>query len=84
VSAWSRRAGDGAECIAHYLGILVPSLPTYTHPTVLVVDEVAYLTYGTDAANILFHVVNERHRRYRPMISTTNKSLRDWDRVLHD
>jgi hypothetical protein len=51
---------------------------------VLVVDEVGYLTYGTDAANMLFHVVNERHRRHRPMIFTTNKSLKGWGRVLHD
>jgi len=45
---------------------------------------VGYLTYGTDAANMLFHVVNERHRRQRPMIFTTNKSLKAWGRVLHD
>ena len=44
-------------------GRLAEALPTYTHPAVLVVDEVGYLTYGTDAANMLFHVVNERHRR---------------------
>jgi hypothetical protein len=56
----------------------------YTHPAVLVVDEVGYLTYGTDAANMLFHVVNERHRRKRAMIFTTNKSLKGWGRVLHD
>ena len=43
-----------------------------------------YLTYGTDAANMLFHVVNERHRRQRPMIFTTNKSLQASDRVHHD
>ena len=60
------------------------ALPTYTHPAVLVVDEVGYLTYGTDAANMLFHVVNERHRRQRAMIFTTNKSLKAWGRVLHD
>ena len=42
---------------------LADALPTYTHPGVLVVDEVGYLTYGTDAANMLFHVVNDRHRR---------------------
>jgi DNA replication protein DnaC len=65
-------------------GELAQALPTYTHPSVLVVDEVGYLTYGTDAANMLFHVVNERHRRHRPMIFTTNKSLKGWGRVLHD
>jgi DNA replication protein DnaC len=65
-------------------GELAHALPTYTHPAILVVDEVGYLTYGTDAANMLFHVVNERHRRHRPMIFTTNKSLKAWGRVLHD
>jgi len=63
-------------------GELANALPTYTHPAVLVVDEVGYLTYGADAANMLFHVVNERHRRHRPMIFTTNKSSKAW--VRHD
>jgi DNA replication protein DnaC len=55
-------------------GELANALPTCTHPAVLVVDEVGYLTYGTDAANMLFHVVDERHRRHRPMIFTpTNR-----------
>jgi hypothetical protein len=48
------------------------------------VDEIGYLTYGTDAANMLFHVVNDRHRRKRAMIFTTNKPLAAWGRVLHD
>ena len=65
-------------------GRLADSLVRYTHPDVLVVDEVGYLTYGTDAANMLFHVVNERHLRRRAMIFTTNKSLDSWGAVLHD
>ena len=60
------------------------ALTTYTHPAVLIVDEVGYLTYGTDAANMLFHVVNDRHRHKRSMIFTTNKALTAWGRVLHD
>jgi DNA replication protein DnaC len=40
-------------------GRFATALMTYTHPQVLVVDEVGYLTYGTDAANVLFHVVND-------------------------
>jgi DNA replication protein DnaC len=65
-------------------GTLAAALASYTHPNLLVVDEVGYLTYGTDAANMLFHVVNERHKRKRSMIFTTNKSLGAWGRVLHD
>lgn len=61
------------------------ALTAYTHPHVLVIDEVGYLTYGPDAANVLFHVVNERHIRKRPMIFTTNKSpFTQWGHALHD
>jgi DNA replication protein DnaC len=65
-------------------GRLAEALTTYTHPGLLVVDEVGYLTYGTDAANMLFHVVNDRHRRKHAMIFTTNKPTNAWGRVLHD
>src|SRR5712692_5882727 len=65
-------------------GRLADALAAYIQPGVLVIDEVGYLTYGTDAANMLFHVVNDRHRKKRAMIFTTNKSLNAWGRVLHD
>ena len=65
-------------------GRFAAALVTYTHPAILVVDEVGYLTCGTDAANVLFHVVNDRHRKKRAMIFTTNKPLNQWGRVLHD
>ena len=65
-------------------GKLAAALERFTHPHVLVIDEVGYLTYGTDAANMLFHVVNDRHKRKRSMIFTTNKPLPAWGRVLHD
>ena len=57
-------------------------LATHTHPYVLVIDEVGHLTYGPhatygpDAANVLFQVVNNRYLHRRPMIFTTNKAHR--------
>src|SRR5215472_3483834 len=65
-------------------GRLQEALTTYTHPHALIIDEVGYLTYAQDAANVLFHVVNNRHLRKRPMIFTTNKPLNEWGKVLHD
>jgi DNA replication protein DnaC len=49
-----------------------------------VIDEIGSLTNGQDAANVLFHVVNDRHLRKRPMIFTTNKPQSEWGKVLHD
>lgn len=60
------------------------ALADYVRPHVLVVDEVGYLTYGSDAANVLYHVVNDRHIRRRAMIFTTNKHPKHWGTVLHD
>jgi hypothetical protein len=37
--------------------------------------------YGTGAANMLFLRVNDRHRRHRSMIFTTNKTLKAWGEV---
>ena len=34
--------------------------------------------------NMLFHVVNDRHKRRRSMVFTTNKSTDSWGQVLHD
>ena len=65
-------------------GRLREALAPYTHPGVLVVDEVGYLSYGPDAANVLFQVVNEWHLHRRPMVFTTNKPIEEWGRVLHD
>ena len=65
--------------------MLSQALKAYTSPAILVIDEVGYLNYGPDAANVLFHVVNDRHILKRPIIFTTNKSpFSDWGEVLHD
>lgn len=74
---------DELSC-AFRTGNLNASVAPYTSPDVLVVDELGYLTYSTDAANMLFHVVNHRHHRHKSMIFTTNKPLAQWGDVLHD
>jgi DNA replication protein DnaC len=70
--------------LASYRGETHDVVSRYTHPDVLVIDEVGYLSYGPDAANVLFQVVNDRYLHQRPMIFTTNKPLAAWGRVLHD
>ena len=53
-------------------------------PAVLVIDEVGYLTLRDNAANVLYHVVNRRYLKGKPIIFTTNKPMTEWGRVLHD
>ena len=65
-------------------GRLADALGPYVTPHVLVVDEVGYLTYGPDAANVLYHVVTKRHQARRSIIFTSNKHPDAWGAVLHD
>jgi DNA replication protein DnaC len=60
------------------------AIEPYTHTGVLVIDEIGYLTYPPDAANVIFQVVNQRHLARRPIVFTTNKPLAAWADVLHD
>jgi DNA replication protein DnaC len=65
-------------------GKLREALANYLHPDVLVIDELGYLTYPQDAANVLFQVVNQRYLKNKAMVVTTNKPLAAWADVLHD
>jgi DNA replication protein DnaC len=65
-------------------GRLEPALEPFLHPHVLVIDELGYLSHATDAANVLYRVVNERYLKGRPMLLTTNKPLAALGDVLHD
>jgi DNA replication protein DnaC len=65
-------------------GRLDPALEPFLHPHVLVIDELGYLSHATDAANVLYRVVNERYLNQRPMLLTTNKPLAALGDVLHD
>lgn len=66
-------------------GNLRQALTAYVNPHVLIIDEVGYLSHGPEAANVLFHVVQQRHAKKKPMIFTTNKApLTQWGDVLHD
>jgi DNA replication protein DnaC len=69
---------------ASHRGRLGEALAPYVHTAVLVIDELGYLTYPSDAANVLFQVVNQRHLKRRAMVITTNKPLASWAKVLHD
>ena len=65
-------------------GRLEAALESFLHPHVLVIDELGYLSHATDAANVLYRVVNERYLTHRPMLLTTNKPLAALGDVLHD
>ena len=66
------------------LGTLDAALTPYLQPHVLVLDEIGYLAHAADAADVLYHVVNERYLRQLPILVTANAPLAAWGHVLHD
>lgn len=60
---------------------LTRRLRRYCTPTVLVVDEVGYLSYDTRYADLLFEVVTRRYQQ-RSIVLTTNKPFGEWSEVF--
>lgn len=61
------------------------ALKPFLTPQVLIIDEVGYLTYGPEAANVLFPLIDRRYLAgNRPILVTTNKEPAQWGEVLHD
>jgi len=56
-------------------------LKSYARPQLLCVDEVGYLSYDNDAADLLYEVVNRRYER-RSILITTNRTFKEWNAVF--
>lgn len=60
---------------------LAATIRKYCRPTLLVIDEIGYLSYTNRAADLLFEVVSARYES-KPIVLTTNRAFRDWDQVF--
>jgi DNA replication protein DnaC len=56
-------------------------LRRYAAPSLLVVDEVGYLSYSNRHADLLFELISRRHEKKSTLI-TTNKSFGEWSEVF--
>lgn len=67
-------AQDGPSALAR-------RLRRYVHPALLVIDEVGYLSYSSQHADLLFDIVNRRNQG-RSTVVTTNKPFSEWNEVF--
>lgn len=56
-------------------------LKRYTHPTLLVIDEIGYLSYGNRHADLLFEIVSRRYED-KSTVVTTNRPFAEWGEVF--
>jgi DNA replication protein DnaC len=75
---WVARLAD-----AHHAGRLQAELVRLTRYPVLVVDEVGYIPFEAEAANLFFQLVSARYERASLMV-TSNKPFGRWGEVFGD
>ena len=75
---WVARLAD-----AHHAGRLQPELARLGRYPVLVIDEVGYIPFEAEAANLFFQLVSARYER-ASLIVTSNKAFGRWGEVFGD
>jgi DNA replication protein DnaC len=53
----------------------------YARPRLLCIDELAYLSYDSNAADLIFEIVNRRYE-HGSILITSNRAFRDWNVVF--
>ena len=64
-------------------GRLEERLSYYAGPKLLIIDELGYLPFEKNAANLFFQLVSRRYERSATMI-TTNRSVGKWGEIFGD
>jgi DNA replication protein DnaC len=59
------------------------TLKLYTHPTLLIIDELGRLSLDQKQGEILFNVIDARYERGSTVL-TTNRAFKDWGKTFHD
>jgi DNA replication protein DnaC len=53
----------------------------YVDPSLIIIDEVGYLSYGNRHADLLFEVISRRYEK-KSTIITTNKAFSEWGEIF--
>jgi len=83
---WATRyvsASDMLTDLASYNGsTLRDRLKRYVSPRLLVIDEIGYLSYDNQHADLLYEVVSRRYEQEASIVLTTNRPFKEWNQVF--
>ena len=68
---------------AHYENNLQRQLKTYLKYKILIIDEVGYLPFDIQGANLFFQLISRKYEN-SSVILTSNKSFKDWGDIFTD
>jgi DNA replication protein DnaC len=63
---------------------LVRKLKLYTDPTLLLCDELGYLSLDQQTSNLFYQVISTRHGHKKSTLITTNTAFSDWGNILYN
>jgi len=63
---------------------LIRRLKIYTEPTLLICDELGYLSLDQQTSNLFYQVISTRHSHKRSTIITTNTAFSEWGNMLYN
>ena len=59
------------------------AIKRYASYGLLIIDELGYIPFSKEGAQLIFQILAERHER-KPVIITTNKGFGDWTQIFGD
>lgn len=65
-------------------GQLRKAIDHFTQPTLLILDEVGYVSLRETESNLAFQIISQRHDRRRPTVVTTNRPFGEWNQIFHN
>lgn len=68
---------------AHKRGTLESMLKKYSNYDLLIIDEIGYLPFNKDGANLFFQLINRRYEK-KSTIITTNSPLSQWAEIFQN
>jgi len=63
---------------------LIRKLRFYTSPTLLVCDELGYLSLDQQTSNLFYQVISTRHSQKKSILITTNTAFSEWGNILYN
>jgi DNA replication protein DnaC len=69
---------------AEQTGTLKKAMYEYTHPALLILDEVGYVVLREPESNLVFQVLSQRYEARRSTAVTTNKPFGEWNQIFHN
>ena len=69
---------------AEQTGTLKKTMLEYTHPALLILDEVGYVVLREPESNLVFQILSRRYETRLSTVVTTNKPFGEWNQTFHN